>query len=80
MKLKQFIDNLNKLVQENPDALEYDVITAKDSEGNGYEEAYYEPSIGHYDEDEREFYPADSEDFEEEYEYTKDDINAICVN
>lgn len=60
--------------------LELDVITSKDAEGNGYELVYYSPSPGVYDSEDRGFLASDSEDFEEEYEYTKEDINAICIN
>jgi len=79
MKLKEFLNNIQKMVKEDPSLLELDVITAKDSEGNGFEEVYYTPSPGVFTED-SEFVPSDSEDFEEEYEYTKKDINAICIN
>ena len=78
MKLKEFLDNLNKLVKDHPEYLELDVITSKDAEGNGFEEVYYEPSVGVFDDDE--YVPSNSEDFEEEYEYTDKDINAICIN
>jgi hypothetical protein len=78
MKLKEFLENLNKLVKDHPKYLELDVITSKDAEGNGFEEVYYEPSVGVFDDDE--YVPSNSEDFEEEYEYTDKDINAICIN
>lgn len=79
MKLREFIDNLNQLAKEDPSLLEKNVIFAKDAEGNGYDEVYYGPSAGVFTED-FEFIPSDSEDFEEEYEYTRTDINAICIN
>ena len=40
MKLKEFIEGLQKFAKENPDTLEMDVVTSKDDEGNGYNEAY----------------------------------------
>lgn len=80
MKLKEFLNNIQEMVKKDPSLLEKNVIFAKDAEGNGFEEVYYSPSVGVYDTEEYEFVPADSEDFEEEYEYTKEDINAICVN
>jgi len=51
MKLKEFLDNLNKLVKDHPEYLELDVITSKDAEGNGFEEVYYEPSVGVFDDE-----------------------------
>jgi hypothetical protein len=78
MKLKKFLDNLNKLVKDHPEYLELDVISSKDSEGNGFEEVYYEPSVGVFDDED--FCPMGSDDFEEEYEYTDKDVNAICIN
>ena len=45
MKLKEFLENLNKLVKDHPKYLELDVITSKDAEGNGFEEVYYEPCV-----------------------------------
>ena len=80
MKLKEFLDNINRMVQEDPNILELTVINAKDAEGNGFEEVYHEPSIGVFDSEEGEYCPNNSEDFEDEYEYTKEDINSICIN
>lgn len=80
MKLKEFLENIQRMVKEDPSLLELDVITSKDAEGNGYEEVYYSPSTGVYDSEEWEFVPSDSEDFEEEWGYTKEDINTICIN
>jgi len=79
MKLKEFLDNLNKLVKDHPEYLELDVITSKDAVGNGFEEVYFGPSVGVFTED-SEFVSSDSEDFGEEYEYTDKDVNAICIN
>ena len=67
MKFKQFVENVNKLLADKPETAEFEVVNSKDDEGNGFNIVYYEPSIGMYDEDEKEF--------EEEYE-----PNAICIN
>lgn len=66
MKLKEFIKNLNDLAKENPKALDYDVVTSIDDEGNGYNLVYFAPQIGHMDED---------KEFKEVQE-----ANAVCVN
>ena len=55
MTLKEFISNLNEFVEENPKALDMQVVTSKDDEGNGYNQVYYTPSVGNFDEDEKEF-------------------------
>ena len=80
MKLKKYIENLQKLAQDNPSTLEMEVVYSKDDEGNGYSGVYYEPSIGHYDSDEREFTAKDLIDGEPE-EYDEDiKMNSICIN
>ena len=55
MKLSEYITSLNKLLEENPEASEYLVITSIDDEGNGFNPVHYEPQIGGYDEDGKEF-------------------------
>ena len=74
MKLKQYIKNLQKFVKENPDAADYEVIYAKDSEGNGYNPVTYDPSLGSYAD--RDFVQDDgTKEFKEEFE-----VNAVCIN
>lgn len=46
MKLKDFLKTLNQLVEENPEYLKLEVITAIDDEGNGYNEILYDPTVG----------------------------------
>lgn len=43
MKLKAYLAELNKLVESNPEALEFEVVTSIDDEGNGYNIVNYEP-------------------------------------
>lgn len=76
MKLKEYIDNLNQLVNERPELLELDVIYAKDEEGNGFEELYYGPTVGCLTED-REFVPFDQY---EDFELDETNTNSICIN
>jgi hypothetical protein len=75
MTLSEFITNLQEFIEKHPEALELEVITSKDSEGNGYESVYYGPSIGHYDD--HDFIPYDR--FEER-DRDKDDVNSVCLN
>ena len=74
MKLRQYLDELNELVEENPAALEYEVVYAKDDEGNGFEETHYGPSMGLFEGSE--FTPADVLDEEDRVE----DANSVCIN
>lgn len=67
MKLKEYLDNLNALVKERPESLDFDVVTSSDDEGNGYNLVYYTPQVGNYDSEEKHFVQ----------EIT---TNAVCVN
>ena len=49
MKLKDYIAGLNKLAKENPDALELEIVTSCDDEGNGFNAVHYPPSLGSLD-------------------------------
>ena len=49
MKLKEFIENLNEFVKENPETLDMEVVTSIDDEGNGYSFVHYTPSKGVYE-------------------------------
>lgn len=74
MKLKDYLENLNKLVAENPEALDYKVLVASDEEGNNYDEVCYGPSIGFYDT--RDFSFTDDSDSSRKNTI----LNAICIN
>ena len=67
MKFKDYVTNLNKLLEQRPETADYDVVTSKDDEGNGFNLVNYEPQVGNYDKEDREF---------KEEEVT----NAVCVN
>ena len=75
MTLKEFIENLNKFVKENPETLEMQVVTSKDDEGNGFNLVYYKPSKGIFED--RDFISFEQyEDFERD----ENETNAVCVN
>lgn len=79
MKLDEYINNLQKILETNPDYAKLDVITAKDDEGNGYNTVHYTPSVGWVDEDFESFVNennADDVDFEDD----ELNINCVCVN
>ena len=78
MNLKEYIDNLNKLVKRHPEALEYEVIYAEDAEGNHYDGVYYTPTIGFVCDGE---FVAET-DFEIEHVNYDEPLksNAVCIN
>ena len=57
MKLKEYLKELNRMVEENPAILEYTVIYSSDDEGNSYAGVYYTPSTGNFEPEEQEFEP-----------------------
>ena len=78
MKLKEFMENLNEFIKENPEALELDVIYSKDDEGNGYQEVNDWIGMGQFDYDDfipEENYKEEPEEYDEDYK-----INAVCIN
>jgi len=64
MKAKEYINHLQKLIEEYGDL---DLISSKDDEGNEYNPVYYAPSVGKYKDGE--FNTC-----------SKKNINAICIN
>ena len=71
MTLKEFIENLQELAEQYPEALELEVITSKDDEGNGYNAVFYSPSVG----------VLDGDDFRGiDYEVEKRKPTVVCVN
>jgi len=66
MKLKEYLEKLNKMVEETPMLLTLDVITSKDDEGNGYNQVHYEPTAGWFEDG--------------DFDNTDTEINAVCVN
>ena len=65
MLLKDYLMQLIDLAKENPEALDYEVITAKDDEGNGYCKVHYSPAVGHFSDG----------------EYSNEGVeNVVCLN
>lgn len=75
MTLKEYVEHLNSLLESNPEAGEYEVITAVDPEGNGYNTVYNGPNIGIFDDGE--FIP---KDYIDECEREEKEINSVCLN
>lgn len=80
MKLKEYMDRLNKLIAENPEALELEVITARDSEGNGYNAVWSSPTMGLFEDGE--FWDNSAGTIQEYEDYWEEEyhLNAICLN
>ena len=76
MKLKEYYDTLTKMLEDNPEAGDLNIITSRDDEGNGYNDVVYTPTVGYYNERGNEFYPESQ--FKEE-EITEKP-NSICMN
>jgi len=74
MKFGDYVANLNKFLKDNPESKDFETITSKDDEGNGFNRVYYNPSTGHYDENDGEF------DQGQDDEDQKQTHNAVCVN
>ena len=82
MKFKEFIENCQKFLEEHPEAGEFETIYAKDDEGNGYQGVYFTPSMGVKEEGWISEWVS-WENIQEEpddYDYTKDDLNSVCIN
>lgn len=67
MKFKEYAENIAKLLIERPETAEFDVVTSRDDEGNGFNFVHYSPSVG--------FYAKEDKDFSVEEPH-----NAVCVN
>ena len=70
MKLKDYLEELNKIVKEKPESLEWKVVYAKDDEGNGYQTVSYLPSYGSFD----------GEDFYDRYVEEALGEKVVCLN
>ena len=77
MKLKEYLEQLNAYAVEHPEALDFDVITAKDEFSNGFNEVNNIDGLGCVTDDYDCFTPCRHFN---DYDLTSDDINAICVN
>jgi|GEM_PF-1609377 len=76
MKLQEYINQLNKIVEENPKNADLLVIYAMDDEGNEFAKIGFAPSLGNYNID-KEFTQVENfEDIDEEERF----VNAICIN
>jgi len=66
MKLKEYIKNLQNLVDENPEAANYKVVYGIDSEGNGFDTVHHTPSLGNFKDG--------------EFDQESKNKNVVCIN
>jgi hypothetical protein len=76
MTLKEYLENIQKLVDENPNLLYLQVISSSDDEGNSFSPVIYTATPGYYDGEYKGNFISD----EEELEGEDLPINAICIN
>lgn len=69
MKFSEYVEQMNKLLDENPEYKDFDVVCSTDDEGNFYRKVYFGPTVGSFD---------GRYDFIASYDESED--NAICVN
>lgn len=67
MIFKDYVAGLVMLLADRPETGEFQVVSSKDDEGNGYNLVSYDPSVGTYD--------GDDNSFREER-----GVNAVCIN
>lgn len=67
MKFREYLSNLQKLAESKPETLDFVVVSSSDEEGNSFSEVMFEPQLGFYDEETKEF-DADS------------GARAVCIN
>jgi|GEM_PF-4805677 len=75
MKFKEYIDIVNKFVENNPESLDLILVSSSDPEGNSFHPVHFGPGIGFYDS--HDFTPQ-SQMKESGYENEKP--NAVCLN
>jgi hypothetical protein len=66
MKLRKYIDLINEFVEQNPEALDLDVIHASDDEGNSFHLIHYPISKGLFN--------------GYDYDMGNESPNAVCIN
>lgn len=77
MKLKEYIQGLQDLIDKNPEVADYEVIYSVDDEGNGYGIVNWDPSIGYYDQDNEWIDEDDTEALEDQ---EIEEMNAVLIN
>lgn len=75
MMFKEYVENLQKILDDNPEYEDLTVIYSTDREGTHFKEVYFEPSLGEYNY---------GDQFITEDEALSDPgliaVNAVCIN
>lgn len=79
MKLREFVEKLDILIEACPEILDSEVIYSSDDEGNYFGYVNYTPSIGFYDEENREYLVYNTKI---QFDPLKREnlINVVCIN
>ena len=83
MKLKELMMSLNTQIKLDPTILERELMYVKNDEGNDYNLISFEPTLGLYDGNEREYISEDdilADDELYDNDNFKDWIKVICIN
>jgi hypothetical protein len=80
MLLKEYLDELNKLVKKDKTLLDCRVIYAKDDEGNGYQVVSNTAEVFFVDRDDSEYYIEQIYDEVDVSEYEIDAEKVVIIN
>ena len=73
MTLQEYVDQLNRVLKDNPELGKHEVVYSSDDEGNSYHPVIFGPGLsGNYDKDCREFTSSQ--------ENKEVEVNAVCIN
>jgi hypothetical protein len=79
MTIEKYIDALNNIIKNNPEAKNYKLICSSDPEGNSFNPVNWGPTVGFYSEG-GDFTPEEYfEEWQDDYEEPIK-ANSICVN
>ena len=73
MKLHEFRNKLNEILEKYPNADDFDVIYSSDDEGKSFDLVRYNPSVGNFNVKTKEY-----KDLSYDIKRTK--VNTICIN
>ena len=71
MKFKEYVESINKFLEEHPESGEMKAIYASDDEGNNYDDVWGEPTLMNTNEDDDGWFGGEEEEVEP---------NAVCIN
>ena len=80
MKFKDFLENLEELLEDHPEVTNYEVIYSTDEEGNEYFPVYFDPSIGRFEKDSGLLLQFTGIEEFKDLELDDSDANAVCIN